>query len=87
MAEFQDAIGQGFGSIFDAKWSKDGTMFAATDSHGQILLFGFGTGHPLLKVVRMIHSNFSICYKSKILLWMAVSFYSVAERTIFSHGL
>lgn len=41
--------GQGHGGIFDAKWSPDGTMIAATDSHGHMLMFGFGTGHKRLK--------------------------------------
>ncbi|XP_050296565.1 bromodomain and WD repeat-containing protein 3 [Anthonomus grandis grandis] len=38
--------GQGFGAIFDAKWSPDGCTIAASDSHGDILTFGFGTGSP-----------------------------------------
>ncbi|KDR09153.1 hypothetical protein L798_01269, partial [Zootermopsis nevadensis] len=43
VASFQNFIeGQGHGAVFDAKWSPDGTMLAATDSHGHILLFGFG---------------------------------------------
>lgn len=43
VASFQNLIeGQGHGAVFDAKWSPDGTMLAATDSHGHILLFGFG---------------------------------------------
>lgn len=33
---------QGHGAVFDAKWSPDGSMMAATDSHGQILMFGLG---------------------------------------------
>lgn len=41
--------GQGNGGVFDAKWSPDGTMIAATDSHGHILMFGFGSGHARLK--------------------------------------
>lgn len=43
--------GQGHGGIFDAKWSPDGSMIAATDSHGHILMFGFGTGHERLKLL------------------------------------
>ncbi|XP_070137756.1 bromodomain and WD repeat-containing protein 3 isoform X1 [Drosophila bipectinata] len=39
---FNDIDGQGHGSVFDAKWSPDGTMIAATDSHGHILIFGLG---------------------------------------------
>lgn len=41
--------GQGQGCFFDAKWSPDGTMVAATDSHGHIMLFGFGAATQLLK--------------------------------------
>ncbi|XP_055716898.1 PH-interacting protein isoform X3 [Phlebotomus papatasi] len=43
--------GQGHGGVFDAKWSPDGTMIAATDSHGHILIFGFGSGHERLKIL------------------------------------
>lgn len=43
--------GQGHGGIFDAKWSPDGNMIAATDSHGHILMFGFGMGHPRLSMM------------------------------------
>lgn len=41
--------GQGNGGVFDAKWSPDGTMIGATDSHGHILMFGFGSGHERMK--------------------------------------
>uniref|UniRef100_A0A182QQ37 Bromo domain-containing protein n=1 Tax=Anopheles farauti TaxID=69004 RepID=A0A182QQ37_9DIPT len=37
------------GGIYDAKWSPDGMMIAATDSHGHILMFGYGSGHEKLK--------------------------------------
>ncbi|XP_054271446.1 bromodomain and WD repeat-containing protein 3-like isoform X1 [Macrosteles quadrilineatus] len=44
IASFQNNIeNQGHGAVFDAKWSPDGTMLAATDSHGQILMFGLGS--------------------------------------------
>lgn len=46
--------GQGHGGVFDAKWSPDGSMIAATDSHGHILMYGFGSGHPRLKTVSII---------------------------------
>lgn len=50
LANFVNNIeGQGHGGIFDAKWSPDGTIIAATDSHGHIMMFGFGSGHPRLK--------------------------------------
>ena len=35
--------GQGHGAVFDCKWSPDGQSFAATDSHGYMLYFGFGS--------------------------------------------
>ena len=35
--------GQGHGAVFDSKWSPDGQSFAATDSHGYLLYFGFGS--------------------------------------------
>uniref|UniRef100_A0A1Q3EZI4 Bromo domain-containing protein n=1 Tax=Culex tarsalis TaxID=7177 RepID=A0A1Q3EZI4_CULTA len=50
LANFLNHIdGQGDGGIFDAKWSPDGNMIAATDSHGHILMFGYGSGHERLK--------------------------------------
>lgn len=43
IACFQNFIeGQGNGAVFDAKWSPDGTTLAATDSHGHLLMYGFG---------------------------------------------
>lgn len=52
LMQHQNTIdGQGHGAVFDAKWSPDGTMFAATDSHGHILVFGFGSGSDKLKKV------------------------------------
>lgn len=53
LMQYQNSIdGQGHGAVFDAKWSPDGTMFAATDSHGHILVFGFGSGSDKLKKVK-----------------------------------
>lgn len=52
LAQFVNNIeGQGHGAVFDAKWSPDGNSFAATDSHGHILTFGFGTGHDRLNIL------------------------------------
>ncbi|KPP76894.1 bromodomain and WD repeat-containing protein 3-like [Scleropages formosus] len=34
--------GQGHGAVFDCKFSADGQHFACTDSHGHLLIFGFG---------------------------------------------
>nr|CAH7754791.1 unnamed protein product [Callosobruchus chinensis] len=39
--------GQGFGALFDVKWSPDGNTIAAADSLGHILTFGFGDGSHL----------------------------------------
>lgn len=46
--------GQGYGAIFDVKWSPDGCLIGASDSHGHILTFGFGTGHPLFEQVSRV---------------------------------
>ncbi|XP_020710625.2 PH-interacting protein isoform X2 [Athalia rosae] len=52
VATFQNFIeGQGHGAVFDAKWAPDGTMLAATDSHGHLLLYGFGSGVEKRKIV------------------------------------
>lgn len=50
--------GQGFGAVFDAKWSSDGNMFAATDSHGQILTFSLGNPIVARKVRHTFHITF-----------------------------
>ncbi|KAL7730861.1 hypothetical protein ACLKA6_003617 [Drosophila palustris] len=58
---FNDIDGQGHGSVFDAKWSPDGTMIAATDSHGHILIFGLGIGtekYKLLPTELFFHTDF-----------------------------
>ncbi|GBP04757.1 Bromodomain and WD repeat-containing protein 1 [Eumeta japonica] len=46
--------GQGHGGVFDAKWSPDGTMIAATDSHGHILIFGLGVTADRYKILWLI---------------------------------
>lgn len=52
IACFQNSVeGQGNCAIFDAKWSPDGTMLAATDSNGHLLMFGFGSGAEKLKII------------------------------------
>lgn len=44
---FQNTIeGQGHACIYDCKFSPDGLMFAATDSHGHLSLYGFGSAQP-----------------------------------------
>lgn len=38
---YNGITGQGYGSIFDCKWSPDGSMFACTDSHGHVSIFTY----------------------------------------------
>lgn len=47
--------GQGYGAVFDAKWSPCGNTIAASDSHGHILIFGFGSGSPQMKLVSFVN--------------------------------
>ena len=42
--------GQGHGAVFDCKFSPDGHTLAATDSHGHLLLMGFGNNDRCKKV-------------------------------------
>lgn len=42
--------GQGHGAVFDCKFSLDGQHFACTDSHGHLLIFGFGSSVPYDKI-------------------------------------
>lgn len=41
--------GQGHGAVFDCKFTPDGHRFACTDSHGHLLIFGFGSSKPYEK--------------------------------------
>lgn len=50
--------GQGHGAVFDCKCSPDGQHFACTDSHGHLLIFGFGSSSKYDKVVYGIFSCF-----------------------------
>lgn len=47
--------GQGHGALFDCKCSPDGQHFAATDSHGHLLIFGFGSSSKYDKVNLQVH--------------------------------
>ncbi|KAK4329631.1 hypothetical protein Pmani_000034 [Petrolisthes manimaculis] len=48
---FKNTIeGQGYGALFDAKWSPDGFTIAATDSHGHLILFGIGHNEKFQRV-------------------------------------
>ncbi|XP_048348579.1 bromodomain and WD repeat-containing protein 1 isoform X2 [Sphaerodactylus townsendi] len=42
--------GQGHGAVFDCKFSSDGHHFACTDSHGHLLIFGFGCSKSYEKI-------------------------------------
>ncbi|XP_065816441.1 bromodomain and WD repeat-containing protein 3 isoform X3 [Labrus bergylta] len=42
--------GQGHGAVFDCKFTPDGQRFACTDSHGHLLIFGFGSSKPYDKL-------------------------------------
>lgn len=71
--------GQGHGGVFDAKWSPDGSMIAATDSHGHILMYGFGSGHQRLKMVRKIGTSINSNYNNYLS--------SAPQRVILPHRL
>ena len=51
--------GQGHGAVFDCKCSPDGQHFACTDSHGHLLIFGFGSSSKYDKVVYDKYTLFS----------------------------
>lgn len=52
LAMFHNHIeGQGSCALFDAKWSPDGTMIAAADSHGHLLMFGISAYNNKMKEV------------------------------------
>ncbi|NXF33013.1 BRWD1 protein, partial [Nyctibius bracteatus] len=42
--------GQGHGAVFDCKFSPDGQYFACTDSHGHLLICGFGCSRSYAKI-------------------------------------
>ncbi|XP_072525328.1 bromodomain and WD repeat-containing protein 3 [Salminus brasiliensis] len=42
--------GQGHGAVFDCKFTPDGHRFACTDSHGHLVIFGFGSSRPYEKL-------------------------------------
>lgn len=78
LVSFQNTIdGQGFGAVFDAKWSSDGNTFAATDSHGQILTYGFGMPDVTRKVnFQCIYAI--ITYKQQHLItWITYEYYAL----------
>ncbi|CAL8345041.1 unnamed protein product [Arctogadus glacialis] len=46
--------GQGHGAVFDCKFTPDGQRFACTDSHGHLLIFGFGSSKPYEKLPEQV---------------------------------
>lgn len=76
IACFQNFIeGQGNGAVFDAKWSPDGTMLAATDSHGHLLIYGFGSGVEKLKIVSIYIYIFFMIFSILLLLLLLNIYY------------
>ncbi|NXU53400.1 BRWD1 protein, partial [Turnix velox] len=41
---------QGYGAVFDSKFSPDGQHIACTDAHGHLLILGFGCSKPYEKI-------------------------------------
>lgn len=86
IACFQNFVeGQGNCAIFDAKWSPDGTMLAATDSNGHLLMYGFGSGAQKLKIV----SYLAIIFIHILFCFIQVFNLLFSDTTgiIFSYGL
>lgn len=52
--------GQGHGAVFDCKCSPDGQHFACTDSHGHLVIFGFGSSSKYDKIADQMffHSDY-----------------------------
>ena len=51
---FNGIDGQGHGAVFDCKFSPDGLMFASTDSHGHLSLFGMMSSTPYQKMPEQV---------------------------------
>lgn len=51
---FNGIDGQGHGAVFDCKFSPDGHMFASTDSHGHLSLFGMMSSVPYQKMPEQV---------------------------------
>lgn len=71
--------GQGHGAVFDCKFSSDGQHFACTDSHGHLLIFGFGCSKHYEKVFFLQFKNalFQLVFlvKLKMLIHLRLNFY------------
>lgn len=84
LAKFVNTIeGQGHGAVFDAKWSPDGNMIAATDSHGHILMFGFGTNERM----KNVSLNSTTLHKFFFSLANCCFIFIVTKGIIFPYGL
>uniref|UniRef100_A0A8C9F7K3 Bromodomain and WD repeat domain containing 1 n=1 Tax=Pavo cristatus TaxID=9049 RepID=A0A8C9F7K3_PAVCR len=55
--------GQGHGAVFDCKFSPDGQHFACTDSHGHLLIFGFGCSKPYEKLIIPFMFVILLCFQ------------------------
>lgn len=51
---FNGIDGQGHGAVFDCKFAPDGLMFASTDSHGHLSLFGMLSSEPYKKMPEQV---------------------------------
>ncbi|XP_030752508.1 PH-interacting protein isoform X2 [Sitophilus oryzae] len=61
VSKYLNAIqGQENGGIYDAKWDPEGSVIAASDSYGNILTFGFGSGnfHEQLPKELFFHTDY-----------------------------
>ncbi|GAB5571679.1 PH-interacting protein isoform X1 [Prionailurus iriomotensis] len=58
--QLSEIEGQGHGAVFDCKCSPDGQHFACTDSHGHLLIFGFGSSSKYDKIADQMffHSDY-----------------------------
>ncbi len=57
---FNKIENEGHGSVFDAKWSPLLDMFAITDSHGYLTIFGFGSddNYKKTQVEQFFHTDY-----------------------------
>lgn len=75
--------GQGHGAVFDCKCSPDGQHFACTDSHGHLLIFGFGSSSKYDKVQYKISKCLSVL--NAFVQSFLQCFKSLYLNTFFSH--
>lgn len=76
--------GQGHGAVFDCKCSPDGQHFACTDSHGHLLIFGFGSSSKYDKVQYKICVKVFICFECVYTNLVTASAQESASLTHFS---